>query len=738
MGTKNAVNTPPATASQTLMSQSSTERLTHQQHLNTYQRLSGFPLSSPFATTSSIRPLKDTVIRIDNTLLLTFDDTEVSCTPHWMYSCKSDLLGSGTDIGAHSSSSIAVSSLQQPFGANSLKTLHSKSHRTSSSTVGGDKDNRLPRHGITHSASSEHLDSTAFMKLGLGPHKSAMKSVITRPILENLVSLSPSCNMNDKQLAKFRTQICPRKSNHGSCWLEERCPFSHCLSWHRRNPMITGYRPSLCPNVMFCIGPNRKMRVKNHCHRGRLCLFSHTKEEQMYHPLVYKSQLCRDWPECTKHFCPFAHGTSELRSGQDINFALAEGPEKPEEAMALHQASLEGSEWKTRRSASIASSSRSTTEFFRSPASPSCTASDSIRATTGTSSTSSNSSSAELRRSTVYNRVPSQQQLQIFENDANNTSGFDGLYVSSVTKSRDHCSLSEFPRHPNVSNITHTPASQLAADSTQGAPPNLIPVPENVCASVLAELGNSPHHRASTQLPESEITRHSASVDSTAVTYRSSTLQAQASPVSFSHAASPSKLQANDPNERCQNNSVQEMIALLELLLELLLYSTPVQPSSTEHAALLRPSVQPSERRINCDTSYSGLAAQATQGIVCGGTYSLWEEPYPADASSNGYSKHFQTGVQGRSEHSREDILSFAAQQRDQKLFFLPDIDSGEMPMQPHSPLAFPWLSPSHNTSMLTAPLTTGMRPSGQIDVSDTKNLSTSSLDCFSYLHFPH
>lgn len=125
------------------------------------------------------------------------------------------------------------------------------------------------------------------------------------PFLESLVPLSSSCNMNNKQLEKFRTQICPRKSNHGSCWLEERCPFSHCLSWHRRNPMISGYRPSLCPNVMFCIGPNRKMRVKNHCHRGRLCLFSHTKEEQMYHPLVYKSQLCRDWPDCTKHFCPF-------------------------------------------------------------------------------------------------------------------------------------------------------------------------------------------------------------------------------------------------------------------------------------------------------------------------------------------------------------------------------------------------------------------------------------------------
>lgn len=115
-----------------------------------------------------------------------------------------------------------------------------------------------------------------------------------------------SQNMNDEELARFRTQICPKKATDDTCLLEERCPFSHCLSWHRRTPQLSGYRPTLCPNVIFSIGNDRKMRVKNFCRRGRQCLYSHTKEEQMYHPLVYKTQLCRDWPGCSKHFCPFS------------------------------------------------------------------------------------------------------------------------------------------------------------------------------------------------------------------------------------------------------------------------------------------------------------------------------------------------------------------------------------------------------------------------------------------------
>ncbi|EEA08373.1 zinc finger, CCCH type domain-containing protein [Cryptosporidium muris RN66] len=144
-----------------------------------------------------------------------------------------------------------------------------------------------------------------------------------------------SQNMNMTELSRFRTRICERKALHGVCELDERCPFSHCLSWHRRNPYEYAYRPNLCPNVVFH-NENKKMRVKNYCQRGRMCMFSHTKEEQMYHVLVYKTQLCREYPLCTKHYCPFAHGLDELRNPESIDFDPVQGPEVIERQRLIH------------------------------------------------------------------------------------------------------------------------------------------------------------------------------------------------------------------------------------------------------------------------------------------------------------------------------------------------------------------------------------------------------------------
>ena len=144
-----------------------------------------------------------------------------------------------------------------------------------------------------------------------------------------------SQNMSMTELSRFRTRICERKALHGVCELDERCPFSHCLSWHRRNPYEYAYRPNLCPNVVFQ-NENKKMRVKNYCQRGRMCMFSHTKEEQMYHVLVYKTQLCREYPLCTKHYCPFAHGLDELRNPETIEFDPVQGPEVIERQRLVH------------------------------------------------------------------------------------------------------------------------------------------------------------------------------------------------------------------------------------------------------------------------------------------------------------------------------------------------------------------------------------------------------------------
>lgn len=166
-------------------------------------------------------------------------------------------------------------------------------------------------------------------KKDLSKHGSRVRDNF-RQIGDNFCSVVKSMCMNEEELGRFRTQICPDKAD-GECPLEESCSFSHCLSFHRRPPYQTGYSHTLCPNVIFSVGKkDRRMKVKSFCKRGRQCLFSHTKEEQMYHPVIYKTMSCRDWPECAKFFCPFAHGPGELRDPALIQFDFAQGPEYPE------------------------------------------------------------------------------------------------------------------------------------------------------------------------------------------------------------------------------------------------------------------------------------------------------------------------------------------------------------------------------------------------------------------------
>jgi len=141
----------------------------------------------------------------------------------------------------------------------------------------------------------------------------------------------PSC-MTEKDLMLFRTVVCTKKQAAGitgkDCEKEGACPFSHCLSWQRRNPYLFDYFPQMCPNLNLsredrkgdCRGT---LRVKNSCNSGQRCKFSHTKEEQLYHPNVYKTKLCNAWHDnpdvsrCKKFFCPFAHGEEELRRTSD-------------------------------------------------------------------------------------------------------------------------------------------------------------------------------------------------------------------------------------------------------------------------------------------------------------------------------------------------------------------------------------------------------------------------------------
>nr|PVC54087.1 hypothetical protein MACL_00003334 [Theileria orientalis] len=124
--------------------------------------------------------------------------------------------------------------------------------------------------------------------------------------------------LSEEQLANFRTSFCA-KHHQNKCPNSDSCEKSHCLTWQRRNPYEISYCPHLCPEIQF-VKKSRKMVLYRRCTRGKNCNFAHSKEEELYHPLVYKTKQCSSFPKCTRYFCPFVHDPSEMRDASKFMF----------------------------------------------------------------------------------------------------------------------------------------------------------------------------------------------------------------------------------------------------------------------------------------------------------------------------------------------------------------------------------------------------------------------------------
>jgi len=72
------------------------------------------------------------------------------------------------------------------------------------------------------------------------------------------------------------------------------------------------YLPDLCPLVTLDVGGNL---IRNACDRGGNCPYAHSREEEEYHPLRYKTTICSDFKKdrCERYYCPWIHGLAEQR-----------------------------------------------------------------------------------------------------------------------------------------------------------------------------------------------------------------------------------------------------------------------------------------------------------------------------------------------------------------------------------------------------------------------------------------
>ncbi|CEM28199.1 unnamed protein product [Vitrella brassicaformis CCMP3155] len=122
--------------------------------------------------------------------------------------------------------------------------------------------------------------------------------------------------LNEDQLSKFRTKYCERLIKHGRCCFGHQCQYSH-LDWTRRSPEKFDYEPRLCPHVTLTptIKNGRRATVATStCPYDKKCPLAHTREEQMYHPRIYKTIECvrHKHTPCERYYCPFAHSKDEL------------------------------------------------------------------------------------------------------------------------------------------------------------------------------------------------------------------------------------------------------------------------------------------------------------------------------------------------------------------------------------------------------------------------------------------
>lgn len=135
---------------------------------------------------------------------------------------------------------------------------------------------------------------------------------------------------NDQMLNIFRTKSCQRLARDGVCGWRSQCQFSHELEWPRRQPRRYNYSPEMCPNIRVIEDEETgTQRMENNCTAGLRCPFAHSKEEVLFHPHIFKTNLCEEHANntsstakgrnakknrCHRYYCPFAHGNDELRT----------------------------------------------------------------------------------------------------------------------------------------------------------------------------------------------------------------------------------------------------------------------------------------------------------------------------------------------------------------------------------------------------------------------------------------
>eukprot|EP00543_Licmophora_paradoxa_P018129 CAMPEP_0202478460 /NCGR_PEP_ID=MMETSP1360-20130828/94470_1 /ASSEMBLY_ACC=CAM_ASM_000848 /TAXON_ID=515479 /ORGANISM="Licmophora paradoxa, Strain CCMP2313" /LENGTH=847 /DNA_ID=CAMNT_0049105739 /DNA_START=1773 /DNA_END=4316 /DNA_ORIENTATION=- len=108
--------------------------------------------------------------------------------------------------------------------------------------------------------------------------------------------------LEENDLVKFRTTWCSKRYDHD----HDLCAFAHVEvdgGWLRRDTNFYNYTNQMCPSIIQIPEHDTgNTFMINECEKGVSCGYCHSKEELLYHPLNYKTKVCKS---STGHACKF-------------------------------------------------------------------------------------------------------------------------------------------------------------------------------------------------------------------------------------------------------------------------------------------------------------------------------------------------------------------------------------------------------------------------------------------------
>ena len=112
---------------------------------------------------------------------------------------------------------------------------------------------------------------------------------------------------------KFLGLFIPSASNNYVCKGLQKCQHYHQEGSNRRpvfgpNEVIS-YLPAPCQGGL----PVKESGITT-CAEGDKCLYAHTQNEILYHPLIYRTIKCELKPSCQQDFCPYFHNSLDERN----------------------------------------------------------------------------------------------------------------------------------------------------------------------------------------------------------------------------------------------------------------------------------------------------------------------------------------------------------------------------------------------------------------------------------------